>query len=153
MMKRVATLAAVVFLGVVVQIALVIADTQDSPYKAVAEFSTAYFKIDPAMSNRLCNEIMESNHINPVEDYVWSKKEEARLRGFNLGYLKSKLAHVVVNIEQKDNNSATAELKATRKFPIRSFFTGETYEVHEELELIKEDGKWKVCGNPFGLVS
>ncbi len=153
MIKRIAGLAAAVLLGILLQIVLVVADTQDTPYKAVAEFSKAYFKIDQAMSDRLCNEIMESKYNNPVENYIWCKKEEARQRGFNLGYLKSKLVHVIVDIEKKDENTATAELKATRKFPIRSFFTGETHEVHEEFKLVKEDGKWKVCGNPFGLAA
>jgi hypothetical protein len=31
------------------------------------------------------------------------------------------------------------------------FFIGETYEVDETLNIIKEDGKWKVCGRAFLL--
>ena len=31
------------------------------------------------------------------------------------------------------------------------FRLGQTHEFEETLELIKEDGKWKVCGTPYGL--
>ena len=31
----------------------------------------------------------------------------------------------------------------------RLFSIGETYSVDETLKLVKEDGRWKVCGNPF----
>jgi hypothetical protein len=31
------------------------------------------------------------------------------------------------------------------------FFIGESRPVDEVLELVRENGTWKVCGNPFGL--
>ena len=33
----------------------------------------------------------------------------------------------------------------------RLFFLIEKHEVDETLSLVKEDGRWKVCGNPFSL--
>jgi hypothetical protein len=32
------------------------------------------------------------------------------------------------------------------------FSLGETHNVEETLTLVKEDGLWKVCGEPFALV-
>jgi hypothetical protein len=33
----------------------------------------------------------------------------------------------------------------------RIFFLGETYHMEETLRLVKEDNRWKVCGEPLAL--
>jgi hypothetical protein len=32
------------------------------------------------------------------------------------------------------------------------FFLGETHKVEETLTLVKENDRWKVCGEPFALI-
>jgi hypothetical protein len=66
--------------------------------------------------------------------------------------MKNKLYHVKTHTISKDHKNAQIRLICERKPPLRSFFTKEKYQkVDEVLELVKEDGKWKVCGNPFSL--
>ena len=41
--------------------------------------------------------------------------------------------------------------KPERKRVSKLFHLGDTREFEETLELVKEDGRWKVCGAPFGM--
>jgi len=59
----------------------------------------------------------------------------------------------------QDGESATIQVKGKRRTQInpvyayvaKLFGLGQTHTFEETLELIKEDGSWKVCGNPYGL--
>jgi hypothetical protein len=139
-----------VLLGILFQVVLVLVDRVDSPSRAVVEFSQAYFQFDPSMSERLCSQSLGDGDI--IDDYLAAAAKEARNRGYSLNFTKSKLYHVQTEyLGEKGEEQAKVLLTAERKSPLRSFFTGESHEVKEVFDLVKEGEKWKVCGQPFAL--
>lgn len=148
--NKIITITLAALLAIFLQVLFVFADTQDTPNRAAKAFARAYFKYDKAgMADRLCEQARMKDQVNQINAYVYQARQEARDRGFDLGYMSDKLYHVDTELLEGDHQRALVRLTATRKNPLRSFFTGEKEHVEETFELIKEDGKWKVCGNPF----
>jgi len=158
--NKVVVLVSVVIVAFVLQAALIIADHHDSPGKAAVEFSRAYFKLNPSMANWLCSEITAEEDGNVVSDYLYRMAAEARENGFEPGWMKMALSHI--ELETKMINASTAEVHITCSrrrsmnpvFGIVSkiFLLGETNKVDETLTVVKEDGSWKVCGQPYSLI-
>ena len=73
--------------------------------------------------------------------------------------MKSKLYSVHTDIIAKSETEAQVRITAVRKRNInpvytivgKLFFIGKTYEVDEIINVIKEDGQWKICGQAFAL--
>ena len=73
--------------------------------------------------------------------------------------MKNKLYHIQTETITKGDTEA--QIRITGKirvainpvYPIvaKLFNLSATHEVDEKLNVIKEDGKWKVCGNLFSL--
>ncbi len=153
-------IAAVVVVAFILQIVLVMADHHESPGKAAVEFSKAYFKLDKAMENRLCREITEEGESEIVSDYLNRVADQAKSEGFDASWMKMALSHIETEIQMVDDNVAEVRINCNRRRAVnlvyalvaKIFFLGETYEVEETLTLVKEDGLWKVCGEPFALV-
>jgi hypothetical protein len=141
-----------ILLGLFLQVVFVFADSVDTPNKAASEFAQAYFGLDPEMETRLCGEIAERES-NPVTAYLNRVHDDAVQQGYAANYFRSRLKHVETHTIKKDETEAQIRLIGTRKYCLRSFFTGETYQVDEVLTLVREGAKWKVCGNPFNLIS
>jgi hypothetical protein len=151
----------VVLFGVFVQIMLISADHRETATSAALEFTEGYFQLDPAIADRLCSDLMEDEENNPVEKYLNVVEKEAEQLGHNMNYMRSTLYSVKAHLidKDKDDTRAIIEIKAKRKrninpvfaFVAKIFFLGEVYTVDEKLEMVKEDGKWKVCGAPFDL--
>ncbi len=140
-----------ILLSAFLQVLFVFADIKDTPNKAVVEFTEAYFKMDKSMTDRICNKLKSNEDVNVVDQYIHSVAKEARDRGFDLNYLKSKIYHIETTTISKDVTNAKIRITCERKYPLRSFFTGETYKVDEVMNLIKENDKWKICEYPFSL--
>ncbi len=142
----------VIVLFIIFQIFISISDlNQDTPGIAACEFTKAYFKADKSMEDRICSSRLMVNGVNMVEKYIQEKTVEANSKGFSLWYTKDKIYDM--KIEKDDSDKSTA-LKVTVKTkpPLKSFFTKEELEEEQAtLTLIKEDGKWKVCGDLFDL--
>jgi hypothetical protein len=149
----------VLVLGFVVQSIFSFADHIDSPSKAVVQFSKAYFKLDKSMSKRICKKRVASEDGDVVDQYIYLAAKEAKERGFGISFMKKKLYDVETEkISKKDNE---AQVRITGKirvsinpvYPIvaKLFNIGAIHEVDETINVIKEDGKWKVCGNLFSL--
>jgi hypothetical protein len=147
--KSAISIALVILLGIVLQVVFVFAEIKDTPNKAAVEFAEAYFKFDPAMKYMLCSKLADNQERDHVSIYIQESFNRAKDLGYNLSYLKTGLKDIVTNTLVRDENSATIELKAKSKYALRTFFTGDSFEVHHKFDMIKEDGKWKVCGNPF----
>ncbi|UCF92337.1 MAG: hypothetical protein JSW39_29405 [Desulfobacterales bacterium] len=153
-------IASVIILGVLVQAVLIFADKVDAPDKAAREFTKAYFMLDRSMAERLCRALTADQEVDVVEDYLRRVADDARASGFKVNYMRTYFAHL--ESETYMNNEAVAEVRITgarRRCinPIyatvaRLFFIGETYPVDETLTVVKENGYWKVCGQPFALV-
>jgi hypothetical protein len=147
--KSAISIAMVILLGIALQVVFVFAEGKDTPNKAAVEFAEAYFKFDPAMKDMLCSELADNQEQDYVGIYIYEGLRRAKDLGYNLNYIKTGLKDISTNTLELDENRATIELKAKSKYALRTFFTGDKFDVHHNLELVKEDGTWKVCGNPF----
>jgi hypothetical protein len=140
-------------IALIFQVAFLFADCVDSPNKAVVEFTSAYFKFDKAMSDRMCSESLVVDEDNMVNKYIYNALEKVRARGYRPFYMKDSLYHVATStLEKKNYESAKIRLTCEVKAPVRHFFTGETRHLDEVFDVVYEAGKWKVCGNPFGML-
>ncbi|MDF1591545.1 MAG: hypothetical protein P1P89_08545 [Desulfobacterales bacterium] len=149
--------AVAVFLGIILQVILILADCTPTPGRAAVEFAKAFYRIDPAMSSLLCSKNLEMDEGSVVEKYIQSVTQEARDRGFGLNNMKYMLYHIETHTRRIDDTTAEVKLTATRKVSInpiyalvaKFFLIGETYKVDELILVVKEDGLWKVCDGLF----
>jgi hypothetical protein len=151
----------VLIIGFVVQIIFSMADAKDSPNKAVVEFSKSYFMLDKSMTKRICKKLLASEDTNVVDEYLYSAAKTARERGFDINFLKHKLYHIQTETISKNDTEAAIRITGKIRVAINSvypvvakiFNIGSTHKVDEIIHVIKEDGKWKVCGKLFSLTS
>ncbi len=154
--NRITGVVLVLFFGIILQLLLGMADTRSTPGKTAVEFTKAYFSLDASMSEYLCKELMEED---VVDKHINQVAQDAQVLGFKLNYMRSMLYHIKTDIISEDESEAKIRITCERKRMInpvftiigKLFFIGETYEVDETLNIIKEDGKWKVCGRAFSL--
>lgn len=149
----------VLIVGFLVQVLFSVADQKDTPNKAVVEFSKAYFQLDRSMADRICKKQLTADDVDIVDQYLYLASKEANERGFDINFLKNKLYHI--ETETLSKNDTTAKIRITGKtrvainpvYPVvaKLFNIGATQEVEETFNVIKEDSKWKVCGNLFSL--
>jgi hypothetical protein len=158
--KKFLAFAMLILLAFILQVVLIIADRREMPAKAAIEFTKAYFRLDKAMAERLCNVLSEEAGGDVVDDYLSRVAEKARTMGFELNYMKNTLSHIETATEMEDDNTAKVRIKANRRRYLnpfygiiaKLFFLTETHKVDETLTLVKENGQWKVCEAPFSLV-
>ncbi len=147
-------LAVTLVLAVFLQVVFAFADAKDTPQKAAVEFSKAYFMVDPAMSRRVCERLLGSDGVNLVNQIIEQKAREAREMGFSPEFMKCALFNVETEILSRDENNAKVRLTAVRKRNLNPIFTfigrlfnlGTTYQVDQVLDMVREKGRWKVCG-------
>jgi len=152
-------IAAVIIVAFILQVVLIAADHHESPGKAAVEFSKAYFKLNTAMAQRLCGEMTEGEQSDVVEDYLYRMADQAKAEGFDASWMKMVLSHIETETQMVDENMAEVRITCSRRRAINPVFAlvaklfclGETHEVEEILTLVKEDDRWKVCGEPFAL--
>jgi 5-bromo-4-chloroindolyl phosphate hydrolysis protein len=158
--KNLTIVGFVVVVFVILQAILISIGKVDSPVTAAVDFARAYFMLDGAsMSERLCSEMVEDEELNIINTYLNSVAERARELGFSKNYMRNQLSHISTELQMTDENNAEVRITGERLRSInpvfaligRLFFLIEKHEVDETLSLIKEDGRWKVCGNPFSL--
>ena len=153
-------IAAVIFVAFILQIVLVTADRHESPGKAAVEFSKAYFKLNKAMEKRLCGEITEDGESDVVDDYLYRMADQAKSEGFDVSWMKMALIHIETETQMMDDNVAEVRISCNRRraanlvfaLVAKIFSLGEIHKVEETLTLVKEDDRWKVCGEPFALM-
>ncbi len=159
--NRYLTIAGVIIIGILLQVILIWADCKNTPTKAAVEFSKAFYRLDPAMSELLCKKYLAGDNGNLVENYIQKVSNDARERGRGQNYMKSILYHIETYTQYIDDTTAQVKLTAKRRRSInpiyaligKFFFIGKTYKVDVLIPLVKEDGKWKVCENIFALLS
>ena len=155
------TIAAVIIVALILQVLLMTTTGhQDTPGKAAVEFSKAYFKLSENMKARLCNEIAENDGSEVVNDYLYRVADQARSEGFKVNWMKMALFNIKTETEMVDENIAEVRISCNRRRAVnplyalvaKIFFLGEIHKVEETLTLVKENGLWKVCGEPFELL-
>jgi hypothetical protein len=147
-----------IFLAALLQALFAVADTQETPYRTAIAFSQAYFQFDPDMANLLCKAALNQEE-SPVERYLYAMQEEARSRGYDPSALKSALYDIETHTLQQGAAEAEVRLTAERRsainpvfaFVARFFNLGEVQHIDQTLKLVLEEGRWKVCGQPFAL--
>lgn len=111
------------------------------------------------MADYLCSELTAEEDVDLVKTYIEHVADEARMVGFDLNYMRKKLFSVHTEIITQSESEAEVHITAQGKRNInpvftliaKLFFIGETYHIDETLKMIKEDGRWKVCGKAFLL--
>jgi hypothetical protein len=149
----------VVILSVCLQVAFVFADCKQTATGTAIDFSKAYFLLDDDMERYICSELAGDEDEPAVAAYLQTMTDEAKARGFGIGMVRQTITHVETETLAQDAESATIHLKGRHRTCIHPVFAyvaalfhlGQTHEFEETLELIKEDGKWKVCGTPYDL--
>jgi hypothetical protein len=150
----------VVVIFVILQGILIAVGEVDNPAEVAVDFAKAYYMLDgAAMSKLLCSELAEDEEGDEVGTYLHSVADQARSMGFSQDYMRNQLSHVKTEIQMTDENSARVRITGERLRSInpvyaivgRLFFLIESHEVDETLTLVKEEGRWKVCGKPFSL--
>lgn len=158
--NRILTFAIVVVITAFLQVILVFADCRSTPSRSAVAFTKAYYQLDPSMADWLCSGITADADGSPVADYLYRSSEQARQMGYSPAALKSTLYQVATEIVAE--NDATARIRVTAEgkraanpvfaWVAKLFFLGNTYEVDKTLDLVRENGRWKVCGEPFTAV-
>ena len=157
--SKIMVLATVIIVAFILQIALIGADRHETPGTVAVDFSKAYFNLDDDMADLLCSEMAGDEDADVVDDYIQRVAAEARAEGFDPSWKKMALAHVELKTEMVDENTAEVRITCERRRspnPVygavaKIFCLGDTYQVEETLTVLKEDGRWKVCGQPFSL--
>lgn len=158
--KNLTIVGIVVVIFVILQGILISVGKTDSPITAAVDFAKAYFMLDgPSMSERLCSEMAEDEELNIVNAYLNSVADRARALGFSKNYMKNQLSHISTQLQMIDENKAEVRITGERFRSINPVFAIigklfsliETHEVDETLSLVKEEGRWKVCGRPYSL--
>ena len=158
--KAITSLILVILCGAILQLIFINVDERETPTKVVAEFSKAYFKLDRSMGNWLCGDIVENEDIDVVGQYLNKTAQEAEALGYDICYMRTHLFQIAAYVISQDENSAEVRIVAKRKRLINPVFTlvakifliGEEYHLDETIRVIKENGEWKVCGQPYSLV-
>ncbi len=152
-----APFALVIGLAIILQLALIGADCRETPLKVAKGFANAYYYLDADMGSYLCSELKEDQDL--VGDYLARKKQEAHLRGLSTDYLRHKLIDLHLSAGESDGDTMEIHLRGTSRVCInpafmlvgKLFHLADEYPVEETLELVKEDGHWRVCGDALGL--
>jgi hypothetical protein len=148
--------AVVIGIAIVLQLALIGIDCQQTPDKVARNFAEAYYSLNPDMQDYLCASLAEKG---VVDQYLYQKKQQASDRGFSTHYLRHAFTELHVNVEEPGDTAMTIHLHGTtrvfinRPFMIvgKLFGLGRDYPVDAHIDVVKENSRWRVCGNPFGI--
>ena len=149
----------VVILAVCLQVVFVFADCKQTATGTAIDFSKAFFLLDADMEKYICSELTGDEDQSAATAHIQAMTDQANARGFGTGMVRQMIYHVKTETLAQDAESATIHLKGLRRTCIHPAFTfvaklfqlGQARPFEETLELTKEDGRWKVCGAPFGL--
>lgn len=154
-------ITAVIVLAFLLQAVLILMEKRETPAKAAVEFAKAYYMRDPSMAERLCGELRDGSDGDVVTGYINRVTDEAAARGFGPSWKQMCLGHIKTDTRMTGDDTAEVTIEASMRRSInpiyavvaRIFFLGETYHLEKTLHLIKEDQRWKVCGEPFALTN
>ena len=107
------------------------------------------------MGERICEERRIIDDIDVVDQYLYQMNQQAQARGFDLPMLKKGLYHVETQMVSQSEEEAQIRVSGMLRTRINPVFAwvasifrlGDTEHVEEVLQLVKEDGKWKACGD------
>jgi len=152
-------LVGVLALGILLQLILAGMDTKDTPHGAAIAFSKAYFGLCPELAQTMANQGVNEDEIDMADAYLHSKYIEASARGYHIKRLRKSFSHIRTKTIARDAKSATVHISGTTRispnpvfgFVAKIFYLNSPMEVEETINLVKENGKWKVIGQPFEM--
>jgi len=150
-------LAGAIAFGLVVQVMLIGLYAVPAPYKTAVAFTKAYYKLDPSMETYMCEESRFEDDINVTTQYIYDRTNEANARGYGKSFLKSQLYNIETHTTYASDTEATVAISAVRRTAINPLFAwvaklfciGGSHPVEGTIDVIKENGRWKVCANAF----
>lgn len=150
--KDLILLAAVILIGVVLQLLFIAVDGRDTPGRAAAAFTKACYALDESALNQLCT-AKQADAADLTADYLNDIDKEAAELGFSRNYMRMQLTNIRTDTISRDDTSARVKVSASMKRCIHPVFTlvarffriGKTYQIEQTVNLVKEDGIWKVC--------
>jgi hypothetical protein len=158
-LNRFAPFVVLIALFVVLQAALIGLDFRQGPGAVAEAFAKDYYYLDADMQKWLC--AGEADSSDSVQAFLNRKSDEAAQRGFDISYLRRMFTHIHTQTISQDAESAVVHLTGTTRVAINPVFMvvgklfriGNDYPVDATIELIKENGRWRVCNTPLGLQS
>lgn len=156
-LNRFAPVILLIVVFVLLQPALILVDGRQTPESAAKAFIKDYFYLDPAMEKWLCRQVSENADV--VDDYLYQKYIEATQRGFEIEYLRHMFTRLDLTTTSRETQSARVHVTGTTRVAInpvymligRWFGLGQNHPVDVTLDLVEEDGRWRVCGGVLGL--
>lgn len=158
--NKIRNLTMVILFGIFLQAIFMFEEVKETPNKTAVKFTKAYFTLDKSMSGYLCKNLAPSEDENIVEKYIQKVKNEATERGLSPDFMKSRLFNIETETISKSDKEITLKISADRIVAINPIYAlvsklfqlGKIHKVDDTITVIKEDGKWKVCGKPFSLI-
>ncbi len=152
-------LITVVLIGSLLQVILAAGDTRETPYGAAIAFSKAYFGLCPDLAQTMANNGLNEDEVDVADAYLYSKSVAAADRGYHIKRLRRMFYNIHTKTIAQDAATATVHISGTTRIGInplygfvgKLFFLTSPTDVEETINLVKEDGKWKVAGQPFAL--
>lgn len=160
-MNRIVPVVALVVIAFALQLTLVVLNCWQSPATVAKQFIKDYYYLDADMQKSLCAK--EGDPEDLVDNYLYSKQVEAAQRGFDVTYLRKLFTHIHVETKHQDAQTAEVHITGTLRTAInpaymvigklKFFNIGKDYHVDTPIELVKENGKWRVCGKAMDINS
>ncbi len=141
-----------VLVGVFFQAIFIVSDMKDTPTKAAIEFAQAYYLLDDdTMEKRLCRASLAAGMI---DNYLYEMRKQAADRGFDLKYFKARLSGIKTQTLEMSDRTAKIRIIAQKRSSINPVFEyvgklfclTKAYDVEKTLDLVKENDRWRVCG-------
>ena len=147
---RFAPVIALVVIFILLQPVLMILDCRQTPASVAKQFVEDYYYLDPDMEKFLCRQVVETEW---VDTYLQGKADEASQRGFSTKSLRRMFTHIHLETVTAQDDAAVVQVKGTLRTAIypafmvvgKIFGIGQNYDVETDINLVKEDGRWRVC--------
>jgi hypothetical protein len=158
--NKIRNLMMVILFGIFLQAIFMFGELKETPNKTVVQFTKAYFTLDKSMAGYLCKTLAPSDDGNIVEKYIQKVENEAAERGLSPDFMKSRLFNIETETISRTDKEITLKISADRIVAInplyalvsKLFHLSKIHKVDDTITVIKEDGKWKICGKPFSLL-
>lgn len=146
-----APIAVAIALLVVLQIVLIAVDCRQTPIATAEKFARNFFYLDPAMQEQLCAQLAGNGEA--VREYIYVKTSEFGRRGFGPNYARRMFTKIHLDTLKQDDATARIHIAGDTRTAINPammvigkwFHLGETYPIEMTLDLVKENGRWRVC--------
>ncbi len=131
-----------------------------SPESVAKRFTKAYFMLDNTMADYLSEEAKaDEDERDAVEIYLRIKDQEAGNRGYKMSYLRMLPLLVKTRVLNVDEASAKIKVDAVMIRSINPLYRAVGYmfcllkehEIEAVIDLVKEEGEWKIAPGAFDM--